>query len=69
MEEKKICDKCGSTNFGSHFYAHQIGKMPYIDYVSYCEDCGEIHKDDRDRYYIESANFFSGEIILKNKSK
>ena len=69
MEAKRICDKCGSTNFVLHVYVHQVGGMPFIDYIHFCEECGEMHEEYRKQYYIESANLFTGEIKLKNKNK
>ena len=69
MEAKIICDKCGSTNFVLHFYVHQVGELPFMDYIYFCEECGEMHEEYRKRYYIESANLFSGEIKLKKKNK
>lgn len=69
METKKVCDKCGSTNFVLHMYVHQVGEMPFIDYVHFCEDCGEMHEEYRKQYYIESANLFTGEVKLKKKNK
>lgn len=69
METKMICDKCGSTNFMLHMYIHQVGELPFIDYIHFCEDCGEMHVAYRKQYYIESANRFTGEIKLKRKNK
>lgn len=69
MEAKRICDKCGSTNFVLHMYIHQVSGMPFIDYVHFCEECGEMHEECRKQYYIESANMFTGEVKLKKKDK
>ena len=66
MEAKGICDKCGSTNFVLHMYTHQVAGMPFIDYIHFCEECGEMHEEYRKQYYIESANMFTGEVKLKN---
>jgi uncharacterized Zn finger protein len=69
MEAKRICDKCGSTNFVLNMYIHQIGGMPFTDYVHFCEECGEMHEEYRKQYCIESANLLTGEVKLKNKNK
>lgn len=52
MEEKKICDKCGSTNFVLH------------KSIFYCKDCGERYKGDGKHYLIKSVDILTGEIIL-----
>lgn len=69
METKRICDKCGSTNFVLHTYVHRIGEMPFVDFIHFCEKCGEMHEEYRKQYYIESANLFREEIKFKNKNK
>lgn len=70
MEAKRICDKCGSTNFVLHLYIHRFtGGLPFVDYVHFCEECGEMHEEYRKQYYIESANMFTGEVKLKKKDK
>lgn len=70
MEAKRICDKCGSTNFVLHLYIHRFtGGLPFVDYVHFCEECGEMHEEYRKQYYIESANMFTGEVKLKKKNK
>lgn len=64
--EKRICDKCGSSNFDINFYTQYIdNEMPFVDMVTYCKDCGEMHKEDRDRYSIITANFHTGIVKLK----
>ena len=50
-------------------YIHQVSGMPFIDYVHFCEECGEMHEEYREQYYIESANMFTGEVKLKKKDK
>ena len=47
-------------------YTHQVGELPFIDYIHFCEECGEMYEEYRKRYYIESANMFTGEVKLKN---
>lgn len=69
MKTKRICDKCGSTNFVLRTYIHRLGEMPFIDFVHFCEECGEMHEEYRKLYYIESANLFREEIKFKNKNK
>lgn len=49
-------------------YIHQVAGMPFIDYVHFCEECGEMHEEYRKQYYIESANMFTGEVKLKKKN-
>ena len=68
MKAKRVCDKCGSTNFVLHTYIHRIDGLPCINYIEFCRECGEMHEEYRKRYYIESANLFTGEIKLKNKN-
>ena len=68
MKTKRICDKCGSTNFESHYYVNHIGEPPFIDFVYFCRECGEIDEEYRKRHNIESANVFIGEIVLKSKN-
>ena len=68
MEAKRICDKCGSTNFELHSYVNQIGKLPFLDVIHFCSECGEIHEEYRKQHNIESANIFMGEIIFKSKN-
>ena len=70
MEAKRICDKCGSTNFVLHLYIHRLtGGLPFVDYVHFCEECGEMHEEYRKQYYIESANMFTGEVKRQKKNK
>ena len=69
MEAKMICDKCGSTDFVLNMYTHQIGELPFIDFVHFCKECGEMFEKYRKQYYIESANLLTGEVKLKNKNK
>ena len=41
MKSKRICDKCGSTNFELHPYVNHIGELPFLDYIFFCKECGE----------------------------
>ena len=68
MEAKRICDKCGSTNFELHYYVNKLNGMPFLDFIHFCSECGEMHEEYRKQHNIESANIFMGEIILKNKN-
>ena len=68
MEAKRICDKCGSTNFELHSFVNRIGELPFLDFMYFCSECGEMHEEYRKQHNIESANIFMGEIIFKSKN-
>jgi uncharacterized Zn finger protein len=69
MKSERICDKCGSTNVVLRTCVHGIGEMPYIDFVYYCEECGEMHKAYIKQYHIESVDVLTGEIKLSHEYK
>ena len=69
MKAKRKCDKCGSTNFETHYYVNRISESPSIDFIYFCRECGEIDFEYRKQHGIESANVFMGEIILKSKNQ
>ena len=69
MEAKRKCDKCGSTKFELHSFVNRVGELPFLDFMYFCSECGEMHEEYRKYHYIESANIFTGEVILKNKNQ
>jgi predicted nucleic-acid-binding Zn-ribbon protein len=69
MKSKRKCDKCGSTNFESHYYVNRISEPPSIDFIQFCRECGEFDEEYRKQHNIESANVFMGEIILKSENQ
>lgn len=50
IQNIKVCDKCGCTEFVLSMSCIDIGGLPYIDPVYCCKECGEIWEEDRKRY-------------------